>query len=167
MVAEAGVLVASVVYVKEGSAKRFVIVDAAMNDLIRPTLYEAFHEIVPVKARPETAALRPADVVGPICESGDYIAKDRPLPELESGELVAIKTAGAYGAVMASSYNTRLLAPEVMVHGEDFSIVRPRPTYDDLIGQDRVPEWLAGADRPGTKDRLVPLPKRARSAKTG
>jgi diaminopimelate decarboxylase len=162
LVAEAGVLVASVVYVKKGSAKSFLIIDAAMNDLIRPTLYEAYHEVVPVLEKPKGAAETPVDIVGPICESGDYIAKERPFPPIESGELVAIKTAGAYGAVMASSYNARLLVPEVMVHGKDFAVIRPRPSYDDLIGQDRLPAWFQDSD-----ERLVRLEKKGRTAKKG
>jgi diaminopimelate decarboxylase len=156
LVAEAGILVASVVYVKAGTAKSFVIVDAAMNDLIRPTLYEAYHEVVPVLEKPDGAPEHTVDIVGPICESGDYIARDRPFPGVAAGELLAIKTAGAYGAVMASSYNARLLVPEVMVRGGDFAIVRPRPSYADLIGQDRLPGWIAQP-----KDRLVRLPTSA------
>ncbi|RFC67914.1 MULTISPECIES: diaminopimelate decarboxylase [Mesorhizobium] len=139
----AGILVAEVIYVKEGEAKNFVIVDAAMNDLIRPTLYEAFHEIRPVV---QTAASGPrilADIVGPVCETGDFLAQDRDLPELKSGDLIAVGTAGAYGAVQAGTYNTRLLVPEVLVDGDRFHVVRPRPSYDELIGQDSVPDWLA------------------------
>lgn len=137
-------LLTSVIYVKQGTAKRFVIVDAAMNDLIRPTLYEAHHDIVMEHAgAPESP--HPADIVGPICESGDYLAKDRVLPELAPGDLLAVKSAGAYGAVMGSSYNTRLLAPEVLVRGGDFAVVRPRPSYETLIGQDRLPDWLSPA----------------------
>ncbi|MBI1777401.1 MAG: diaminopimelate decarboxylase [Proteobacteria bacterium] len=172
LVAEAGVLVASVIYVKDGTAKSFVVIDAAMNDLIRPTLYEAYHEVVPVRQKAADSLERPVDIVGPICESGDYIAKDRAFPEVAAGELVAIKTAGAYGAVMASSYNTRLLAPEVMVRGGEFDVVRPRPSYDDLIGQDRVPAWIARsddrlADDRHARERLVHLPKTGRTAKKG
>jgi diaminopimelate decarboxylase len=142
LVGNAGVLLTRTIFVKHGSAKRFVIVDAAMNDLIRPTLYEAYHQIVPViENAPESPHL--ADIVGPVCESGDYLAKDRALPELDAGDLLAVKSAGAYGAVMGSSYNTRLLAPEVLVRGDDFAVVRPRPSYEALIGQDRLPEWLS------------------------
>lgn len=139
----AGVLVAEVIYVKQGEAKNFVIVDAAMNDLIRPTLYEAFHEIRPVV---QTAASGPrirADIVGPVCETGDFLAQDRDLPELKSGDLIAVGTAGAYGAVQAGTYNTRLLVPEVLVDGDRFHVVRPRPGYDALIGLDSMPPWLA------------------------
>lgn len=142
LVGNAGVLLTRTIFVKHGSAKRFVIVDAAMNDLIRPTLYEAYHQIVPViENAPESP--HPADIVGPICESGDYLARDRALPELDAGDLLAVKSAGAYGAVMGSSYNTRLLAPEVLVRGDDFAVVRPRPSYEALIGQDRLPDWLS------------------------
>ncbi|MGC4026638.1 MAG: diaminopimelate decarboxylase [Mesorhizobium sp.] len=138
----AGILVAEVIYVKEGEAKNFVIVDAAMNDLIRPTLYEAFHEIRPVV---QTAASGPrirADIVGPVCETGDFLAQDRDLPELKSGDLIAVGTAGAYGAVQAGTYNTRLLVPEVLVDGDRFHVVRPRPSYEELIGLDSMPDWL-------------------------
>ncbi|WP_436643775.1 diaminopimelate decarboxylase [Microbaculum sp. FT89] len=138
----AGMLVTSVIYEKHGADKTFVIVDAAMNDLIRPTLYEAHHEIVPV-AEPAPDAVRQAvDVVGPVCETGDYLAHDRALPPLRSGALLAIMSAGAYGAVQASTYNTRLLVPEVLVNGDRFVVVRPRGTYEDLIGLDRLPDWL-------------------------
>jgi diaminopimelate decarboxylase len=145
MVGNAGVLVTRIIYVKAGEARRFVIVDAAMNDLIRPTLYEAFHAIVPVTVPVAGAAadVTPADVVGPICESGDYFAQQRPLPPVGAGELLAIKSAGAYGAVMSSSYNSRLLIPEVLVNGGQFAVVRPRPRYEDLLGQDRLPPWLS------------------------
>lgn len=139
----AGILVAEVIYVKEGEAKNFVIVDAAMNDLIRPTLYEAYHEVRPVV---QTAASGPrilADIVGPVCETGDFLAQDRDLPELKSGDLIAVGTAGAYGAVQAGTYNTRLLVPEVLVDGDRFHVVRQRPSYDELIGLDSLPDWLA------------------------
>ena len=139
----AGVLVARVIYVKQGADKPFVIVDAAMNDLIRPTLYEAHHDIKPVaEASPDTPRIV-ADVVGPVCETGDYLALSRAMPEVKAGDLIAIMTAGAYGAVQASTYNTRRLVPEVLVRGEDHAVVRPRPTYEELIGLDRVPDWLA------------------------
>ncbi len=139
----AGVLVARVIYVKHGDGKTFVIVDAAMNDLIRPTLYDAHHDIRPVQ-EPEAAARRMvADVVGPVCESGDYLALAREMPEVKAGDLVAFMTAGAYGAVQANTYNTRLLVPEVMVSGGQAALVRPRPTYEDVIALDRLPPWLA------------------------
>jgi diaminopimelate decarboxylase len=112
-----------------------------MNDLIRPTLYDAHHEILAVAERPGSAVV--ADVVGPVCESGDYLALARALPPVEAGDLLAVMTAGAYGAVQSSTYNTRPLVPEVLVRGADWAVVRPRPTYEDLIGLDRVPEWLA------------------------
>jgi diaminopimelate decarboxylase len=138
----AGILVTKVIYVKEGAGKRFVIVDAAMNDLIRPTLYDAYHEIKPV-AEPKVGGIRMvADVVGPVCETGDYLAHDRSLPPVKPDDLLAVMTAGAYGAVQASTYNTRLLVPEVMVKGDDFAVVRARPSYEELIGLDRIPEWL-------------------------
>jgi diaminopimelate decarboxylase len=138
----AGVLIARVIYVKQGADKPFVIVDAAMNDLIRPTLYEAHHDIKPVvEASPDTPRVV-ADVVGPVCETGDYLALSRDMPAVKAGDLIAIMTAGAYGAVQANTYNTRLLVPEVLVHGEDHAVVRPRPTYEELIGLDRLPGWL-------------------------
>ncbi|MBJ6127056.1 diaminopimelate decarboxylase [Microvirga splendida] len=138
----AGVLVARVIYVKEGADKPFVIVDAAMNDLIRPTLYEAHHDIKPVAEASANTPRIVADVVGPVCETGDYLALSRDMPQVKAGDLIAIMTAGAYGAVQANTYNTRLLVPEVLVRGDDHAVVRPRPTYDDLIGLDRVPGWL-------------------------
>ena len=143
IVANAGVLVACVVYTKTGAAKTFTVVDAAMNDLIRPTLYEAEHEIWPVN---EAVGRRPPtmqDIVGPVCETGDYLALNRKLPPLDPGDLIAFMTAGAYGAVMSSTYNSRLLVPEVLVKGSEYAIVRPRPSYDDLIGLDRLPMWSA------------------------
>jgi len=142
IVGNAGVLVTSVLYVKEGADKTFTIVDAAMNDLIRPTLYEAEHDIWPVAEQASDMAPVQQDVVGPVCETGDYLATDRALPPFEPGDLMAVMTAGAYGAVMASSYNTRPLIPEVLVNGDRYAVVRPRPTYDELIGADRVPDWL-------------------------
>ncbi len=142
LVGNAGILVSKVVYLKHGLARRFLIVDAAMNDLIRPSLYDAYHAI---KAVAEPAAdVEPVtvDVVGPVCESGDTFALQRPLPPLKADDLVAFCSAGAYGAVMASTYNTRPLAPEVLVNGDAFAVVRPRPKIEDLLGLDRVPEWL-------------------------
>lgn len=144
-VGNAGILVSEVVYVKKGASKTFVILDAGMNDLIRPTLYEAHHDIRPIRQAAPDASTTVADVVGPVCETGDYLALDRPLPPLRSGDLVAIMTAGAYGAVQASTYNTRPLLPEIMVKGRDWAIVRPRQTYDALIGEDRIAPWLAKA----------------------
>lgn len=142
IVGNAGVLVARTIFVKEGADRTFTIVDAAMNDLIRPTLYEAYHEIWPVEeARGELAPVM-QDVVGPVCETGDFLALERVLPPFRPGDLMAVMTAGAYGAVMSSTYNSRLLVPEVLVNGDDFAVVRPRPTYQDLIGLDRLPPWL-------------------------
>jgi len=141
--ANAGVLVSRVIYVKQGEAKIFLIIDAGMNDLIRPALYEAHHEIAAV-VEPAVGSPRPKyDVVGPVCETSDLFAADRPLPELKSGDLVAILSAGAYGAVMASDYNARPAAAEVLVAGEHWGIVRPRETYADLIAKDRIPDWMA------------------------
>lgn len=142
IVGNAGILIASVIYVKEGEGKTFVIVDAAMNDLIRPTLYEAYHAIKPVIEPAAGTARVVADVVGPVCESGDYMALGRDMPAVKPGDLVALMTAGAYGAVQSGTYNTRLLVPEVLVNGSEFAVVRPRPDYDDVIGLDRVPAWL-------------------------
>ena len=142
IVGNAGVLVASVIYLKKGKNKRFVIVDAAMNDLVRPTLYDAHHEILPVKEPEPGAYPMRSDVVGPVCESGDYLALDRDLAELAAGDLVAVMSAGAYGAVQAGTYNTRLLVPEVLVKGAEYAIVRPRTTYEELIGLDTLPPWL-------------------------
>ena len=143
IVGNAGILVASVVYVKEGSSKTFVIVDAGMNDLIRPTLYEAHHDIQPVRLPAPGTATVTADVVGGVCETGDYLALDRQLAALSPGERIAVMTAGAYGAVQGSTYNTRPLAAEVLVDGDRFAVVRPRQDYEALIGMDVVPDWLA------------------------
>ncbi|MHC4931168.1 MAG: diaminopimelate decarboxylase [Planctomycetota bacterium] len=140
LVGNAGILVTRVLYVKEGGEKRFLICDAAMNDLIRPSLYDAFHRIEPVEARPGEAA--PADVVGPVCESGDFFAKDRPLPPVQPGDLRAVRSAGAYGFVMASNYNARPRAPEVLVDGERFAVARARETEEDLVrGENPEPDW--------------------------
>jgi len=142
IVGNAGILVSRVLYLKRGETKTFVIVDAAMNDLIRPTLYDAHHEIWPVKAaRPGAPRIR-ADVVGPVCESGDYLALDRELAEPSPGDLVAVMSAGAYGAVQAGTYNTRALVPEVLVKGAEWALVRPRVEVETLIGLDRMPAWL-------------------------
>ncbi|HEY8578562.1 MAG TPA: diaminopimelate decarboxylase [Beijerinckiaceae bacterium] len=141
LVGNAGVLVTRVIYVKEGEGRTFVIVDAGMNDLIRPTLYEAHHDIRPVTPR-AGAPVVVADVVGPVCETGDYLALARAMPAAERGDLLAVMTAGAYGAVQAGAYNSRLLVPEVLVDGDRWAVVRPRPSYDDLIGMDRIPTWL-------------------------
>lgn len=142
--ANAGVLVSRVLYVKHGEAKHFLIVDAGMNDLIRPAMYDAWHEIVPVQ-EPAVGSPRVAyDVVGPVCETSDLFAASRQMPELRAGDLVAILSAGAYGAVMAGDYNARPRIPEVLVRGAQWGIVRPRETYADLIAKDRIPDWLSG-----------------------
>jgi diaminopimelate decarboxylase len=143
IVGNAGILVTTTLYVKRGAGRNFVIVDAGMNDLIRPTLYEAHHDILPVVEPGDAAPRIFADIVGPVCESGDFLGLDRDLPEPTPGDLLAVMTAGAYGAVQASAYNSRLLAPEILVHGAAFATIRPRPSYDDLIGLDKIPPWLA------------------------
>ncbi|MFQ5939275.1 MAG: diaminopimelate decarboxylase [Alphaproteobacteria bacterium] len=143
LVADAGVLVTRVLYVKDGSTRRYVIVDAAMNDLLRPALYDAYHAIRPVQEAAAEAATAPVDVVGPVCESGDTFAVGRRLPPVRSNDLLVIDSAGAYGAVMTSSYNTRPPAPEALVKGSEYAVVRPRPDIDDLLGQDLMPDWLA------------------------
>jgi diaminopimelate decarboxylase len=142
IVGNAGILVTRVLYVKHGEAKTFVIVDAGMNDLIRPTLYEAHHDIRPVRAGAVGAPRITADVVGPVCESGDFLALDRSLPKPQPGELLAVMTAGAYGAVQAGTYNTRALVPEVLVRASEWALVRPRVTVEELIALDRLPPWL-------------------------
>jgi diaminopimelate decarboxylase len=142
LVGNAGILVTRVLYVKHGEAKHFVIVDAAMNDLVRPTLYEAHHEIWPVRQPARQDKLLRADVVGPVCETGDYLALDRDMAEPRPGDLLAIMSAGAYGAVQAGTYNTRPLVPEVLVSGDKWSLVRPRLDVDALIALDRLPDWL-------------------------
>jgi diaminopimelate decarboxylase len=142
VVGNAGILVTRVIYVKHGDAKNFVIIDAAMNDLIRPTLYEAHHDILPVRlAAPDAPAIT-ADVVGPVCESGDYLALGRKLAEPKAGDLLAIMTAGAYGAVQSSTYNTRALIPEVLVKDDQYAVVRPRLEVDALIAMDKLAPWL-------------------------
>ena len=140
IVGNAGILVTRVLYVKRGEAKTFVIVDAAMNDLIRPTLYDAHHDVHPVVERSATRIV--ADVVGPVCESGDFLALDREMPEPQPGDLLAVMTAGAYGAVQAGTYNTRALVPEVLVNGPQWALVRPRLDVDQLIALDRLPSWI-------------------------
>ena len=142
IVGNAGILVARVLYVKRGEAKTFVIVDAGMNDLVRPTLYDAHHDLRPVRQAPVGAARLIADLVGPVCESGDFIAQDRPMTEPKAGDLIAIMSAGAYGAVQASTYNTRALVPEVLVRKGEWALVRPRIGVEELIALDRMPAWL-------------------------
>ncbi len=141
IVGNAGILVTEVLYVKEGGDRTFVVVDAAMNDLVRPTLYDAHHRIGPVvEADAETIV---CDVVGPVCETGDFFARGRALPRPKEGDLLAIYSAGAYGAVQSGTYNSRLLVPEVLVNDDRFAVVRPRQTYEELLGLDRLPDWLA------------------------
>jgi diaminopimelate decarboxylase len=142
IVGNAGILVTRVEFVKHGDIKNFVIVDAGMNDLIRPTLYEAYHAILPVTQPVRDARRIRADVVGPVCESGDFLALDRDLPEPAPGALLAMMTAGAYGAVQAGTYNTRALVPEVLVNGAEWALVRPRVEVEELIALDRLPDWL-------------------------
>jgi diaminopimelate decarboxylase len=142
IVGNAGILVSRVIYVKHGEAKNFVIIDAAMNDLIRPTLYEAHHDILPVVEVAPDARSIIADVVGPVCESGDYLALDRAMPEPKAGDLLAIMTSGAYGAVQSGTYNTRPLVPEVLVNGDQYAVVRPRVDVEALIAMDRPAPWL-------------------------
>ncbi|MEZ5925408.1 MAG: diaminopimelate decarboxylase [Hyphomicrobiaceae bacterium] len=170
IVGNAGILVGRVIYVKTGSERTFAIVDAAMNDLIRPTLYDAHHDIWPVRKPRRAGAEILTDVVGPVCETGDYLALQRPMPRLAAGDLIALMTAGAYGAVQAGTYNTRRLVPEVLVSGARFSVVRPRQTYEALIGLDRLADWqqqptVAKSSRagsgPGRASRR-PAPRRDR-----
>ena len=138
----AGVLVSGVIYVKNGEERDFLILDAAMNDLIRPAMYGAWHDIIPVIEAEAGVEQAPYDIVGPVCETGDTFAKHRDLPPLASGDLVAFRSAGAYGAVMSSEYNTRPLIPEVLVQGDQFAVIRPRPSFDEMINRDIIPEWL-------------------------
>jgi diaminopimelate decarboxylase len=142
IVGNAGILVTRVLFVKRGDARNFVVVDGAMNDLIRPTLYDAYHDIWPVDEPAASARRIRADVVGPVCESGDFLGKDRDMAEPKPGALLAVMTAGAYGAVQAGTYNTRPLVPEVLVNGSDWALVRPRLETDQLIALDRMPIWL-------------------------
>lgn len=140
IVANAGILVTRVVYVKHGASRDFLILDAGMNDLIRPAMYDAHHDLIPVVA--SDRAERAYDIVGPVCETGDTFARGRTVPAFEAGELAAILTAGAYGAAQASEYNARPLVAEAMVNGSDWAIVRPRPSYEEMLGRDRLPDWL-------------------------
>ena len=142
--ANAGVLVARVIYAKMGERKHFLILDAGMNDLMRPALYDAYHDVVPVEEPKPDAPRERTDVVGPICETSDIFAADRDMPRLKDGDLVAILTAGAYGAVMSSAYNARPPAPEVLVKGTEWAVVRPRMDDDALLATDRIPHWLEG-----------------------
>jgi len=138
----AGVLVSKVIYVKNGEGRDFLIVDAAMNDLVRPSMYGAHHDIVPVAEPPVAAPTQEFDVVGPVCETGDTFAKGRDMALVGEGDLIAFRSAGAYGAVMASEYNTRPLVPEVLVNGDQFAVIRARPTFDEILNRDTIPSWL-------------------------
>lgn len=138
----AGLMVSEVIYVKSGEGRDFLILDGAMNDLIRPAMYEAYHDIIPVIEPAPGTEQAPIDIVGPVCESGDTFAKQRMMPPLEAGALVAFRSAGAYGAVMSSEYNTRPLIPEVLVHGDQYAVIRARPTFDEMINRDTIPQWL-------------------------
>ncbi|MEW2913058.1 diaminopimelate decarboxylase [Leisingera sp. JC11] len=138
----AGQLVSKVIYVKSGEGRDFLILDAAMNDLIRPAMYEAHHDIIPVEEADAGVEPQPYDIVGPVCETGDTFAKQRDLPPLAAGDLVSFRSAGAYGAVMASEYNSRPLIPEVLVHGDQFAVIRRRPDYEEMINRDTIPVWL-------------------------
>jgi len=141
--ANAGVLLSRVIHVHERpEGRRFLVLDAAMNDLIRPAMYEAYHDIRRVVAHDEAAEPVAYDVVGPVCETGDTFARDRLLPPLASGDLVAFMSAGAYGAAMSSEYNTRPLVPEVLVRGDQFAVVRPRPTYEQMLAREPLAPWL-------------------------
>jgi diaminopimelate decarboxylase len=142
IVGNAGILVTEVIYVKDAGEKTFVIVDGAMNDLIRPTLYDAYHTVRPAVLPAPDAVRIKGDIVGPVCETGDYLALDREMAQPKPGDLIAVASAGAYGAVQAGTYNSRLLVPEVLVNGDAFHVVRPRGTYEDLIGLDSLPSWL-------------------------
>ena len=142
IVGNAGVLLSRVIYVKNGEDRDFLIVDAAMNDLLRPAMYGAHHDIVPLVEPAVGALVRPYDVVGPVCESGDTFQKGADLPELAAGGLVAFRSAGAYGAVMASEYNSRPLVPEVLVQGDHFAVIRARPTFEEMLARDSIPAWL-------------------------
>ena len=138
----AGLLVSSVIYMKSGEGRDFLILDAAMNDLIRPAMYDAHHDIIPVIEPAPGVEQRPYDVVGPVCETGDTFARQRDLPPMASGDLVAFRSAGAYGAVMASEYNARPLVPEVLVNGDQFAVIRRRPSFEEMMNRDTIPEWL-------------------------
>ncbi|MBO9396530.1 diaminopimelate decarboxylase [Shimia sp. R9_2] len=138
----AGIMVSKVIYVKSGEDREFLIVDGAMNDLIRPAMYEAHHDIVPVSESAPGEEPGKYDIVGPVCETGDTFAKEREMAKLAAGDLVAFRSAGAYGAVMSSEYNTRPLIPEVLVHGDQFAVIRRRPSYEEMINRDSIPEWL-------------------------
>ena len=166
IVGDAGILVSKVIYSKKGARKTFTIVDAAMNDLVRPTLYDAYHKILPVNELGSGEKSSPQDVVGPLCETGDYLALDRPLPPFAAGDLLAVMSAGAYGATMSSTYNSRLLVPEVLVKGNEFAVVRPRPSYDELIGLDRMPNWLQSDFERTPRKKITPRTSRNRRSES-
>jgi diaminopimelate decarboxylase len=138
----AGLMVSSVIYNKSGDGRDFLIVDAAMNDLIRPAMYDAHHDIVPVIEPALGTPVARIDIVGPVCESGDTFTKQRPMPPVKDGEMIAFRSAGAYGAVMSSEYNSRPMIPEVLVDGDQFAVIRPRPTFDEMLNRDKLPEWM-------------------------
>ncbi|MCO4825272.1 MAG: diaminopimelate decarboxylase [Amylibacter sp.] len=138
----AGLMVSSVIYNKSGDGRDFLIVDAAMNDLIRPAMYDAHHDIVPVIEPALGTPVARIDIVGPVCESGDTFTKQRPMPPVTDGEMIAFRSAGAYGAVMSSEYNSRPMIPEVLVDGDQFAVIRPRPTFDEMLNRDKLPEWM-------------------------
>jgi len=142
----AGLLVSSVIYVKSGEDRDFLILDSAMNDLIRPAMYGAHHDIVAVAEPAPGTALHPYDIVGPVCETGDTFARQRAMAPLVAGDLVAFRSAGAYGAVMASEYNSRPLVPEVLVRDDHFAVIRARPSFDEMLKRDSMPEWLQARD---------------------
>jgi diaminopimelate decarboxylase len=150
LVGNAGILVCRVIYLKRGAARTFAVLDGAMNDLIRPAMYEAYHRILPVRQAAPDGPSQLVDLVGPICESTDTFATNRELPALAAGDRIVFCSAGAYGAVMASTYNTRPLVPEVMVRGGEFAVVRDRPSYDEMLALDRMPRWLS-ADAAGSR----------------
>jgi len=165
LVGNAGVLVTRVLYVKDNGPRRFVIVDAAMNDLLRPSLYDAWHEIVPLAEPTPGAPRQPVDVVGPVCESTDTFARQRPLPPVAEGDLLAFSSAGAYSFVMASTYNSRPLAPEILVRGDRHAVVRARMDYDTMIGQDRLPDWLESQKDAGRESQDT-SPRRRKAGET-
>jgi len=142
IVGNAGVLLSEVIYVKNGEDRDFLIVDAAMNDLLRPAMYGAHHDIVPLAEPAVGAGVQSYDVVGPVCESGDTFQKGAQLPAMQASDLIAFRSAGAYGAVMASEYNSRPLVPEVLVNGDQFAVIRARPTFEEMLARDSIPEWL-------------------------
>jgi len=138
----AGLMVSQVIYVKQGASRKFLILDSAMNDLVRPAMYEAHHDIVPVREAAPGAEPERYDIVGPVCETGDTFARERDLPAFTAGDLIAFRSAGAYGAVMSSEYNSRPLIPEVLVDGDQFAVIRPRPSYEEMLARDILPSWL-------------------------